>query len=74
MADLHTKPGVGYVHTLIERMKSDLSRLETECLGHYIAGPWAVHDLTDMAERLVNLTKPNKGHLPGAARRFDDAA
>lgn len=70
---LSRPPSPGLVSSLIERMRSDLSRLETECLGHYIAGPLSM-DMKDMAARIARLTKPNKDFLPGPAKRFTDAA
>jgi hypothetical protein len=70
-----TTPGTGYVLSAIERIRQSVSDLERECLGHYIAGPKA-DELRELAERMVNLTKPSKGHLTdgAVAREFKDAA
>lgn len=70
-----TKPGTGFIHYSIERIRQSVNDLERECLGHYIAGPKA-DELRELAERMVNLTKPSKGHLTNGAvaREFKDAA
>jgi hypothetical protein len=69
------KPGIGYVHYEIERIRQSVAALEAEMLGHYASGPKA-EEMKELAERLVNLTKPSKGRLPEGmkAREVKDAA
>jgi hypothetical protein len=66
-------PSVGAILNGIERIASEVRRIESESVGHYIAGR-AGDDLKELAKRLENLTKPNKGFLPGPARELRDAA
>ena len=68
-------PGIGYVMDSIERIRAEVSRLETELIGHYMAGPKA-EEFKELAERMIALTQPRKGHLPEgmSAKEFRDAA
>lgn len=71
---LHSKPGIGYVHYHIERIRQSVGDLEREMSGWYATGNRAC-ELEALAERLVNMTKPSKGHLEGVeAKEFRDAA
>lgn len=68
-------PGIGYVMDSIERVRVEVARIETELRGFYMTGPKA-DEFKELAERMVNLTKPRKGHLPEgvSAKEFRDAA
>jgi|DEB0MinimDraft_3_1074331.scaffolds.fasta_scaffold00392_6 HAMP domain-containing protein len=68
-------PSIGYITSALERIRQSVTDLEREMLGHYMTGPGA-EEFKELAERMVRLTQPNKGHLPEGtvAREFKDAA
>lgn len=67
-------PGIGYVYYHIERIRQSVTDLEREMIGHYMSGPKA-EEFKELAERMVNLTMPAKGHLVGVvAKEVKDAA
>lgn len=52
-----------YIRNEIERLHSGLLRLELECTGSVIVGA-AADELRDVAKRITDLTRSDKGHLP----------
>lgn len=68
-------PSIGYITSAIERIRQSVADLEREMLGHYMTGPGA-EEFRELAERMVALTQPRKGHLPEgmSAKEFRDAA
>lgn len=62
------------VRDCLDRIRTDLRRLEGEASGHCLTGN--AGELRDLAKRLENLCSPTKGHLTGGAvaRELRDAA
>lgn len=55
--------GNGYMRDTFERIHLDVLELEIRCTGNVIVGA-AADELRDLAKRLTDLTRADKGHLP----------
>lgn len=60
--------GEGYIRYEIDRLRMVLLALERECTGSVIVGA-AAEELRDVAKRLTDLTRADKGHLPTPAAK-----